>query len=391
MNYIVISPYYPQNFQQFTIELANKGITVLGIGQEPYEQLDEPLRNSLTEYFRVENLENLDEVKRAVAFLIYKHGPIDRLESNNEYWLELDAALREQFNVPGVKPRDLEKTKYKSKMKKLFEKAGVPVVPGYLIKNESQLNKALKETGLPAVAKPDRGVGTAATYRLENKEDVATFLSEWDQSVPYFVEPYVLDAELCTFDGLVDENGKIVFSTSFVYSLPTLELIEGQCDYTNIVQKDVEPKLAEYGQAAVKAFGMKERFFHIEFFRRKKGDYVAIEYNNRLAGGYTIDLYNYAYGCDLYAIYADIVTRRLEETPSYDRHYGVGISRRDELSYAHNVDEIRARYGDRVKMVDRLPDAFSAIMGNEFLVVLADTQEEVEEVSQYVHKKQGGQ
>ena len=69
----------------------------------------------------------------------------------------------------------------------------------------------------------------------------------------------------------------------------------------------------------------------------------------------------------------------------------MGISRRDELSYAHNVDEIRARYGDRVKMVDRLPDAFSAIMGNEFLVVLADTQEEVEEVSQYVHKKQGGQ
>ncbi len=25
MNYIVISPYYPQNFQQFTIELAKKG------------------------------------------------------------------------------------------------------------------------------------------------------------------------------------------------------------------------------------------------------------------------------------------------------------------------------------------------------------------------------
>ena len=175
-----------------------------------------------------------------------------------------------------------------------------------------------------------------------------------------------MDAELCTFDGLVDENGQIVFSTSFVYSLPTLELIEGQCDYTNIVQKDVEPKLAEYGQAAVKAFGMKERFFHIEFFRRKKGDYVAIEYNNRLAGGYTIDLYNYAYGCDLYAIYADIVTGRLAETPSYDRHHGVGISRRDELSYAHNVDEIRAKYGDRVKMVDPCQMLFQPLWGMSF-------------------------
>ena len=87
----------------------------MGIGQEPYEQLDEPLRNSLTEYFRVENLENLDEVKRAVAFLFYKHGPIDRIESHNEYWLELDAALREQFNVFGAKPKDLKKTKFKSK------------------------------------------------------------------------------------------------------------------------------------------------------------------------------------------------------------------------------------------------------------------------------------
>ena len=99
MNYLVISPYYPQNFQQFTVELANKGINVLGIGQEPYEQLDQPLKDALTEYFRVDNLENLDEVKRAVAFLFYKHGPIDRIESHNEYWLELDAALREQFNV----------------------------------------------------------------------------------------------------------------------------------------------------------------------------------------------------------------------------------------------------------------------------------------------------
>jgi len=53
MNYIVISPYYPQNFQQFTVELANKGITVLGIGQEPYDQLDQPLKNALTEYLHL--------------------------------------------------------------------------------------------------------------------------------------------------------------------------------------------------------------------------------------------------------------------------------------------------------------------------------------------------
>ena len=40
-----------------------------------------------------------------------------------------------------------------------------------------------------------------------------------------------------------------------------------------------------------KNFGMKERFFHIEFFR-EGDDYIAIEYNNRPAGGFTIDVYN---------------------------------------------------------------------------------------------------
>ena len=164
MNHIVISPYYPQNFQQFTVELANKGITVLGIGQEPYDQLDQPLKNALTEYFRVENLENLDEVKRAVAFLFYKHGSIDRIESHNEYWLNQDAQLREQFNVTGPKPKDLKKTKFKSEMKKLFKKAGVPVVPGQIVKTLQAVDMAVSKIGLPLIAKPDNGVGAAGRY-----------------------------------------------------------------------------------------------------------------------------------------------------------------------------------------------------------------------------------
>ena len=191
MNYLVISPYYPQNFQQFTVELANKGITVLGIGQEPYEQLDQSLKDALTEYFRVDNLENLEEVKRAVAFLFYKHGPIDRIESHNEYWLELDATLREQFNVFGAKPEDLKKTKFKSEMKKLFQKAGVPVVPGAVIATDEDVDKAVQEIGLPMIAKPDNGVGAAATFKLETEDDINHFKAEWDRGTVYFFEKFV--------------------------------------------------------------------------------------------------------------------------------------------------------------------------------------------------------
>ncbi|MFQ7537546.1 MAG: hypothetical protein ACLRL6_09515 [Clostridium sp.] len=35
----------------------------------------------------------------AVAWFTYKHGKIDWIESNNEYWLRQDAALRRDFHV----------------------------------------------------------------------------------------------------------------------------------------------------------------------------------------------------------------------------------------------------------------------------------------------------
>ena len=93
-NVIFLSPNFPTNYWQFCKELKNNGMNVLGIGDQPYDELNPNLKESLNEYYKVGSLENYDEVYRAVAFFIFKHGKIDFLESNNEYWLERDAALR---------------------------------------------------------------------------------------------------------------------------------------------------------------------------------------------------------------------------------------------------------------------------------------------------------
>ena len=90
-NFIFISPNFPTNYWQFCKELKNNGMNVLGIGDQPYDELSPNLKDSLNEYYKVSSLENYEEVYRAVAFFIFKHGRIDWLESNNEYWLERDA------------------------------------------------------------------------------------------------------------------------------------------------------------------------------------------------------------------------------------------------------------------------------------------------------------
>ena len=124
-NFIFISPNFPTNYWQFCRELKNNGMNVLGIGDQPYDELKPELKDSLNEYYKVGSLENYDEVYRAVAFFAFKYGRIDWLESNNEYWLERDAALRTDFNIKsGFQTEDMPRIKYKSKMKEYYQKAG---------------------------------------------------------------------------------------------------------------------------------------------------------------------------------------------------------------------------------------------------------------------------
>ena len=126
-NFVFISPNFPTNYWRFCRELTNNGLNVLGIGDQPYEELMPELQQSLHEYYKVSSLENYDEVYRAVAFFIFKYGRIDYLESNNEYWLERDARLRTDFHITsGFQLDDMPKVKCKSLMKTYYQQAGIP-------------------------------------------------------------------------------------------------------------------------------------------------------------------------------------------------------------------------------------------------------------------------
>ena len=135
-NFIFISPNFPTNYWKFCAELKKNGMNVLGIGDCPYDQLMPELRGSLNEYYKVSSLENYDEVFRAVAFLTYKHGKIDWLESNNEYWLERDAMLRTAFNITtGFHTEDMQPVKYKSAMKANYAKAGIKTARWHIVRD----------------------------------------------------------------------------------------------------------------------------------------------------------------------------------------------------------------------------------------------------------------
>ena len=386
MNYLLVSPNFPISQEFFAKELKEKGINVLGVGSESYDALSQTLKDNLVEYFRVNDLEDYEEVFRAVAFLTYKHGKIDRIESNNEYWLELDARLREDFNVYGVKPKQLEFTKYKSKMKTMFKEAGARVAKGYAANNKEELNGILKKLELPLIAKPDNGVGSSNTYKLLTQRDVEEFINEWNEKVSYFFEEFVENGVLCTYDGLINQHGDIVFETSFIYTQPTLDLVNNGLDYANIIEPNIDPKLKELGQRIVYKFGMRERFFHIELFRLPDGEYIALEYNNRIAGGTCIDLYNYSYNISLYEIYADVVLdKKIKDIVT--NKYTLSLSRRNRYQYKNSLEDIKAKYSYSIRMITTVPEVFSAAMGNTIIIISVENKEQITEVMNYVHEK----
>ena len=70
--------------------------------------------------YRRKCVENYDEVYRACAYFSSHYGKIDWIESENEYWLELEATLRRDFNVTtGPQIQDMRWMKFKSAMKEV--------------------------------------------------------------------------------------------------------------------------------------------------------------------------------------------------------------------------------------------------------------------------------
>ena len=398
MNFVYISPQFPKTNWEFCDRLKKNGVNILGIADVEYDQLDQKLKDSLTEYYKVSSLENYDEVLKAVAFFTHKYGKIDWLESNNEYWLAQDAQLRSDFNITtGIKADKIANIKEKSKMKKAYKKAEVPSADFSLVTTPAKAKKFIEKVGYPVVTKPDNGVGASDTHKIKNEDELKAFFENRNKDIKYIMEEYV-DGDLVSYDAIIDSNGNPLFETG-IFEPAIMDVVNDGLDVFYYVEKKMPEKLLDAGRKSIKGFGVKSRFVHLEFFKLnedkdglgKKGDYIGLEANMRPAGGYTPDMYNYANNTDVYQIWADMVAfdeiRNANLNDDLEKNYCIYVSRRDNHNYVHSHDEIKQKYGQSIVMDERMPDIFSRAMGNYMYTAIFKTEEEMEEFKKMVHEK----
>lgn len=383
MNYVFISPHFPHTYWQFCDRLHRNGINVLGIGDAPYDSLETPLKTALTEYYRVDSLEDYHQVYRAVAFFAFKYGKIDWLESMNEYWLEQDARLRTDFNITtGIQVDRIRFIKEKSLMKKRYLEAGIPTARQHVVSDRESGRAFIREVGYPVIVKPDVGVGATHTWTLENEADLESFYDHLPEA-PYVMEEFI-QGEICSYDAILDSRCEPLFESMTVWP-PVMDIVNKDLDLMYYTCPDVPEALRTLGRKTVKAFGVDRRFVHLEFFRLTKarkglgevGDFVALEVNMRPAGGYTPDMMDFAHSTDVYQIYADMVAFDERKVPETGEHaYCAYASRKDGHTYARTHEEIMDRYADCMKMQEEMPPMNWPQMGRYMYTARLETFEE---------------
>jgi len=385
MNVVSLSPHFPPNYYNFCVHLRRLGVCVLGISDEPYDLLRPELRDALVEYYRVEDMHDYDEILRACGYFTHQYGKLDRFESHNEYWLETDARIRTDFNIYGIKSEEIKNVRLKSRMKRQFEKAGVAVARGVVVKTLAQADNFVKQVGYPVVAKPDAGVGASATFKVHSDQELAAFFAQ-KPDVDYIIEEFI-EGTICTFDGLTDRDGSPVFYTSHEYSQGVMETVNESLEIYYYSLRDIPKDLEEAGRRTLKAFDVRERFFHIEFFRTRNGQLVALEVNMRPPGGLTMEMFNFANDVDMYREWANVVVFN-RFTADYSRPYHCCyVGRRSAQAYRHSTEEILSTFGHLVIYHDRIDAIFSPAMGDYGYLTRSPDLEEIHTVVQFVLEK----
>lgn len=205
-----------------------------------------------------------------------------------------------------------------------------------------------------------------------------------------------ITGEIYSYDVIADSKGEPLFESSSVFPQPVMDVVNNQMDLEYFTIPDIPEQLRKFGRAALKSFGVKSRFAHMEFFRLTKakkgigdvGDFAGLEVNMRPAGGYTPDMMDFAHSTDVYQIWADMVVHDKRILPDSGEHnFCVYAARRDFNEYIHSHEEVVQKYGNVLVMCERMPEGISATMGNQMYTIKAKTEAEKNEFVNFVFAK----
>ena len=355
MNILFIEPAFPNNQRQFVRALAAIGANVYGIGERPYDWLDDEIKGWLTSYQQIKSVTDEGALEWAVREA-QKHVWIDRLETTVEAHTMPVAHVRERTGIPGISPRTAYLCRDKVAMKEVLRKAGVPTAASGGVSSLAEAREFAKAVGYPVILKPRDAAGAAGTYRAGNDAELvkAAQASGVADGAPAAIEEFVEGHE--GFYDTIAIEGSVAHDFISHYYPNVLDAmrtrwISPQIVATNRMDAPGYADVREMGRRVISALGITTAATHMEWFFGPKGLKFS-EIGCRPPGVGQWDSYCAGNEFDLYREWALAVCHHKSDV-SPSRRYACGIialrpNRDGHISGYEGTDEIFGKYRDLV-------------------------------------------
>lgn len=355
MNVIFIEPGFPGNQKQFVRALASIGANVMGIGERPYEWLDEETRSWLGSYQQIASVTDEAALEWAVRKAQETHW-VDRMEAVVEAHVMPAAHVRERCTIPGTTSRTTYLCRDKVAMKEVLRNAGVPTAASAGVDTLADAIDFGRHVGYPLILKPRDATGAAGTYRADDEPELVTAAQACGLADGAFVaiEEFVEGHE--GFYDTLAVQGDVGHEFISHYYPNVLEAmrarwISPQIISTNRIHEPGYDQIRSMGKRVIDALGLQTSATHMEWFLGPKGLRFS-EIGCRPPGAGQWESYCAGNEFDLYREWAMAVCHmHTDQQPS--RRYACGIiavrPERDGNIFSYDgLEDIFEQYGDNI-------------------------------------------
>ena len=355
MNILFLEPAFPANQREFVRALAAIGANVYGIGERPYDWLDDETKSRLRGYWQISSVTDEPHLEWAVREA-QRHFWVDRLETVIEAHVLAAAHVRERTGIPGTSSRTAWLCRDKVAMKAALREAGVPTAASDGVSTLADAEHFARMVGFPVIVKPRDAAGAAGTFRADTMDELQAVARACGlaDGAAVAIEEFVEGHE--GFYDTLTVNGAIACDFVSHYYPNVLEAmrtrwISPQIVATNRMHEPFYGEIRALGRRVTEALGITTSATHMEWFYGPKGLKFS-EIGCRPPGVGQWDSYCAAGEFDLYREWALAVCHgTTDRAPS--RAYACGIialrpDRDGHISHYSGLDDIFGRYRDLI-------------------------------------------
>jgi hypothetical protein len=312
-------------FVEAAAKLPDTQLAIITCG--PQDQLPSALRGQLAAHWQISDPLDPGQIAGAVAGLSAQIGPVRRLLAVLEQLQVPLAQVREHLGIPGIDVTTAGNFRDKAQMKSVLRAAGVPCARYRLADSAAAAAGFAGEVGFPLVVKPPAGAGAKSTFRLDDADDLRTWL---DAAPPAPDRLALIEEFLTGEEGSYDSvmvDGRVVWDSVSSYLPTPLEVLRNPwIQWIVILPRDVSgPEydgIRAIAPTALRALGLRTGLTHLEWFRRPDGTVAVSEVAVRPPGGQITSMLCYAHDFDLYRAWAQLMVHGTFEPP--ERRWSVG-------------------------------------------------------------------